>query len=270
MGISAFPIETLTSLYSSEKEFDNKISITARECSCSLSYLGEEDSVLYFQISKWDDHNITVSDEEEKKDYKSFLKRTQKVKHISYFAILPKHHLILALFNHRAFHYSIPALIDYIELRHHATLTINPITRTPTDADMKKYLEKVRHITFKSATTEKKDFRAFEKENENLSAKDKLKKYTEKEEHLFTLQRLQHFNPKQLWDLITQYREKKQHNQIIISGANFGEIDILDELAVKWNCFVDKDSDSNPLLADFKKEVKRLVSERSDFLDQYI
>lgn len=257
--------ESLKTQFSSEKTFDNRVPLSDKDYSTSLTFEEENDGILFFILSKWDDHDITVSDFQKKKDLKSYLGKDKKVKNISLIAIIKNLNIMLVLYNHKAFRYSTATLYKYFAEKLGIEVDFEPLFKDYTEDEIIKKEHSIKHITLVKA---QKNYLEFERKVSDTPRK-KIKKYMQTNEEIIKIQRLSSAEVSDVIRKIFKIFKKKDYEKIIISGKNLGEIDLLEGIYLEFPCEVNVDSDALPIYSDFKYFILKIKSEHYNLLKSY-
>jgi hypothetical protein len=254
--------DALKDPFSINKTYDNFIKMPDRSYSAALTFLGENNGVLFFSLSRCNEDNITIADFDIKKDQHSFLKKNQKVKNCSLFAILKDYGIMLVLYDHRAFRQLCATLSMYLKLKLGKEINFEVLLRDWGEEDINKILGEGTRIIIKKA---RKSFIDFEK-GVNESPRGKIKKYKKSEETIIKLQITDLPLNKKL-ELLNPF--KKDHDSIVIDSKNMGEADILDKFFIKFNCEIKTDNDGLALVDDFKKVTLDTCSKNDKLFKSY-
>lgn len=231
----------------------------------SLEFIKKDKEVMYFSLIKRLTSNITVMDEKDKKDEKSYLPATKRVKQHSLFAFYKKHNILLALFNYDGFNKIIPTLKYYLETKLSVEMLAKPLTYKYSEDEISKKIKRVKHIHLISAN---ESYETFERDNKSLTPAKRLKKYNSKREEIVKFQRMGGFEPSEIMKILKN-NNYSNYDKVIIDDTNIGEVDILQDQYREFPCSINIDSDGLSIENDFIKEINRIVIEQKDLFSKY-
>jgi len=231
----------------------------------SLIFLGEEEGIVFFQLLKGKGSNASVIDLEEQRHIPHYLDNNKKLKNYGLLAFIEDKNVLLTLFNHEAFGHSTGTLVKYLKAKINRKIGFEIITKEAPRDHTKRIVEDAKNITIKKA---QKDYRTYEKKERGKS-RNKLIRYIEGKETNYKLQRIKDLPHSKIIEWIRKIRREESPDRIIIDTYSQGEIDILDEIYLRFSCRVRVDEDDLAIVDDFKSEIKRIVSENEDTFDGY-
>ena len=259
--------EDIKSKYILSKEIDNILNHKDVPHLCSLVFLKEEGDLMFFQLSKWDKTNIRITNLVTKKEIKSYLKKDERVKNYSLFAVY-KSKIFLTLYNHFSFGYVYPMLHTYLKLKENIDLDSEYIDEPLSDSDIKKICVNATQIVVKKA---QKTYKQYELEDKGNSRK-KIKRYNQSKETIYKFQRLTGLPLSEKLALLNPFRDNK-HNRITITSKDFGVIEnILEEQWTVFPCDIPVDADNCADVDKFSEYVVGLCKTKKsrDLLDSYV
>lgn len=254
-------LERLQTKFTKENQYDNFI---LNKDYVSLIFLGEEDDISFFSLIKGKNSNASVLDFIEKRDIHHFFKENEKLKNQGMIAFINNGNFLLTLFNHEAFGYSTGALATYLKTKLSKDIELEIITKETSEDYTRDVIRDAKNITVKKA---QKAFRTYEQRVSGSSRK-KIIKYIEGKEINFTLRRIKDLPENKLIQWIRRKRESNP-DKIIVNTYNQGDIDLLDDVYLRFPCNVSVDEDGLALEEDFKNEIKRIVSQNSSDFEGY-
>lgn len=247
------------------RKYDNFINIPNMRCRASLSFLGEEEGILFFSLSKCDDYNIAVSDFQKRVDKRSFLEKHQRVKQHSLFAIIPESNTLLVLFNHIGFRYLIPSLRAYLKLKINKEFSSELMGRRYNDNDVKELSKCTKQIIIQKAREKPIPYSV----NNRGSSRRKLRNYIRRKEEVIQFNRLSGLKDSKILSIIRAFSSKNIYDKIIINTTTLGNFDILDEFIINYKCNIPTDDDQLSRLEEFKIEIKKIKQEHNTFFNDY-